>query len=141
MTSPFRLDPRLETETILLCETSCGLLLVNRDGRFPWVIYVPTQGDLADLVDLSDADQTAAMADVRSVSLELRSATGCDKLNIASLGNVVRQLHIHIIARFKTDEAWPGPVWGVGEPEPLEDLPRWANDVRTALVDTGWTPL
>jgi diadenosine tetraphosphate (Ap4A) HIT family hydrolase len=71
-----------------------------------------------------------------SASLALRQATGCDKLNVASLGNMVRQLHVHIVARFEGDAAWPGPIWGVGEAEPLDALPDWALDVRASL---GWS--
>jgi diadenosine tetraphosphate (Ap4A) HIT family hydrolase len=132
----FDLDERLAADSLPLCQTEMSLLRVSRDARFPWLILIPQRAGLADLVDLAPDDETRVMADVRSASLALRQATGCDKLNVASLGNMVRQLHVHIVARFEGDAAWPGPIWGVGEAEPLDALPDWALDVRASL---GWS--
>ncbi len=134
MTS-FVLDHRLAADTIALSQSDISLLQVSRDARFPWLILIPKRPELADLVDLSPADEARVMTDVRTASLALREATQCDKLNVASLGNAVRQLHIHIVARFETDAAWPGPIWGVGATEPFDDLPDWALRVRSTL---GW---
>lgn len=131
----FVLDARLEADSLPLCHTDLCLLRVARDGRFPWLILIPQIPDLADLVDLSPEDEAQVMADVRAASLALREATQCDKLNMASLGNMVRQLHIHIVARFESDAAWPGPIWGVGEAEPMDALPAWALMVKDQL---GW---
>lgn len=132
----FTLDERLFADSLPLCQTDMSLLRVSRDARFPWLILIPQRDDLADLVDLSPDDEARVMADVRAASLALREATKCDKLNVASLGNMVRQLHVHIVARFEGDAAWPGPIWGVGEAEPLEAVPDWALDVRSRL---GWS--
>jgi diadenosine tetraphosphate (Ap4A) HIT family hydrolase len=132
----FYLDERLAADSLPLCQTEMSLLRVSRDARFPWLILIPQRAGLADLVDLAPDDETRVMADVRAASLALRQATGCDKLNVASLGNMVRQLHVHIVARFEGDAAWPGPIWGVGEAEPLDALPDWALDVRASL---GWS--
>jgi diadenosine tetraphosphate (Ap4A) HIT family hydrolase len=132
----FDLDERLAADSLLLCQTEMSLMRVSRDARFPWLILIPQRAGLADLVDLAPDDEARVMADVRSSSLALRQATGCDKLNVASLGNMVRQLHVHIVARFEGDAAWPGPIWGVGEAEPLDALPDWALDVRASL---GWS--
>ncbi|MFN3225223.1 MAG: HIT family protein [Hyphomicrobiales bacterium] len=132
----FYLDERLAADSLPLCQTEMSLLRVSRDARFPWLILIPQRAGLADLVDLAPDDETRVMDDVRAASLALRQATGCDKLNVASLGNMVRQLHVHIVARFEGDAAWPGPIWGVGEAEPLDALPDWALDVRTGL---GWS--
>jgi diadenosine tetraphosphate (Ap4A) HIT family hydrolase len=132
----FDLDERLAADSLPLCQTEMSLLRVSRDARFPWLILIPQRAGLADLVDLAPDDETRVMADVRAASLALRQATGCDKLNVASLGNMVRQLHVHIVARFEGDAAWPGPIWGVGEAEPLDALPDWALDVRASL---GWS--
>lgn len=137
--TPFSLDQRLTADSLPLCQTTTSQLRVMRDGRFPWLILVPARDGLADLVDLSPAEETAVMADVRATSLALKAATGCDKLNVASLGNMVRQLHVHIIARFEGDAAWPGPVWGVGASQPLDDLPEWARVVRDALLAQDWS--
>jgi diadenosine tetraphosphate (Ap4A) HIT family hydrolase len=132
----FCLDARLSADSLPLCHTDLSLLRVSCDARFPWLILIPRRDGLADLVDLSPDDETRAMADIRAASLALRQVTKCDKLNVASLGNMVRQLHVHIIARFEADPAWPGPIWGVGEAEPLDALPNWALTVRTNL---GWS--
>ena len=138
MTLAFSLDERLAADSLPLCQTDLSLLRVIRDSRFPWLVLVPARAGLADLIDLAPADETQVMADVRAVSLALRTATSCDKLNVASLGNMVRQLHVHIIARFEGDAAWPGPVWGVDKAEPLDGLPDWAMAVRDALIQQGW---
>ncbi|MEM6712717.1 MAG: HIT family protein [Pseudomonadota bacterium] len=135
----FELDARLAADTFPLCQSDMSLLLVMRDARFPWIVLVPKRGGLFDLVDLTPTDESAVMADQRAVAERLKRETGCDKLNIASLGNKVRQLHIHIIARFENDEAWPGPVWGVGTPEPMMTLPAWAQSVRNRLVTNDWS--
>lgn len=132
----FTLDERLSADSLPLCQTDMSLLRVSRDARFPWLILIPQRDGLADLVDLSPDDETRVMADMRAASLVLRQVTKCDKLNVASLGNMVRQLHIHIVARFEGDAAWPGPIWGVDEAEPLEAVPDWALDVRSRL---GWS--
>lgn len=132
----FCLDERLSADSLPLCQTNMSLLRVSRDARFPWLILIPQRDGLADLVDLSPDDETRVMADVRAASLVLRQVTKCDKLNVASLGNMVRQLHVHIVARFEGDAAWPGPIWGVGEAEPLEAVPDWALDIRSRL---GWS--
>lgn len=139
MMTVFSLDQRLAADSLPLCQTDISLLRVMRDARFVWLVLVPMRDDLADLVDLSPDDETRVMADVRAVSLALRKGTNCDKLNVASLGNMVRQLHVHIIARFESDAAWPGPVWGVGEATPLDDLPDWAQSVRQILITKNWS--
>ncbi len=132
----FNLDARLAADSLPLCQTDMSLLRVSRDARFAWLILIPKRDDLTDLVDLSPDDETRVMADIRAASLALREAAQCHKLNVASLGNMVRQLHVHIIARFEDDAAWPGPIWGVGEAEPLDAVPDWAQSVRASL---GWS--
>ena len=135
----FHLDTRLAADSLPLCHTDLCLLRVARDARFPWLILVPQRAGLADLVDVTPADEVGVTQAIRQASLALRDVTGCDKLNVASLGNQVRQLHVHIIARFESDAAWPGPIWGVGEAEPQDALPDWALGVRTALIAQGWS--
>lgn len=139
MITAFSPDPRLAADSLPLCQSQISLLRVIRDARFAWLVLIPMRDGLADLVDLSPDDETAVMGDVRAISLALRDVTECDKLNVASLGNMVRQLHVHIIARFEADAAWPGPVWGVGEAEPFDDLPDWADTVRQTLMAQDWS--
>lgn len=135
----FTLDQRLAADSLPLCQTDISLLRVIRDARFAWLVLVPMRDGLADLVDLSPEDEARVMVDIRAVSLALRDATGCDKLNVASLGNMVRQLHVHIIARFESDAAWPGPVWGVGQSEPFDRVPDWAQSVGQSLMTENWS--
>lgn len=135
----FTLDQRLAADSLPLCQTEISVLRVIRDARFAWLVLIPMRDGLADLVDLSPEDEARVMTDIRAVSLALRDVTGCDKLNVASLGNMVRQLHVHIIARFESDAAWPGPVWGVGQAEPFDRVPDWAQNVGQSLMTENWS--
>ncbi|WP_218309460.1 HIT domain-containing protein [Alteromonas antoniana] len=108
----FKLDERLANDT---CRVGllplCEVLLMN-DSQFPWVILVPQLEGLTEILDLSQEDQTRLWEESRQVSMALRELCQPDKLNIAALGNVVSQLHLHHVARYKNDVAWPAPVWG-----------------------------
>lgn len=114
----FTLDPRLDADTFPVGDLDLCTVRLMDDARFPWLILVPRRPGLADLVDVTDEDAAAASEEIRRASRVLRALTGCDKLNVAALGNMVRQLHIHVIARFETDAAWPKPVWGTGQTAP-----------------------
>lgn len=134
MTS-FTLHPRLDADTVPV--TSLGLcrVLLMQDCRFPWLVLAPEKPDLRDLHDLDTNDQITAMAEIDVVSRALAAIHSPDKMNVAALGNMVPQLHIHVIARFTTDAAWPGPVWGVGEAEAYETeaLAEILGTLRNAL--------
>ncbi len=91
------------------------------DSRYPWVVLVPEIEDLRDLHDLSDENHPAVMKEIRLVSKGMDALFTPTKMNVAALGNMVPQLHIHIIARYDQDEAWPGPVWGVGDAVPYSE--------------------
>ena len=119
----FALDPRLEVDLPL------SALRLSGDARYPWVLLVPRRPDLTEIIDLDAAGRIQLMDEIAQVSTALRQITGCDKLNVGALGNVVAQLHVHVIARFRSDPAWPGPVWGVGEAQ------AWDPDKRAALVE------
>ena len=116
MPTPFVLDPRLAADTVALADLALSHLLLVDDVRFPWLILVPRRPDKRDLVDLDEADLAQLMAEVRSACAALRSVTRPHKLNVAALGNMVPQLHVHVIARRSSDAAWPRPVWGVTPP-------------------------
>ena len=108
----FELDARLAADTALVADLSlCRVGLMN-DATFPWLILVPRRAGVTEIVDLAPADAALLMDEIRLASRVLRGLTGCDKLNVAALGNMVPQLHVHVIARFRADPAWPGPVWG-----------------------------
>ena len=117
----FRIHERLAAETLEVgCWPLCRVLLMN-DRTYPWLILVPAREGLKDLHDLDPADHGAAMAEIAKAARALQRLFKPDKINVAALGNVVPQLHIHIVARFTTDAAWPRPVWGVRAPEPYDD--------------------
>jgi diadenosine tetraphosphate (Ap4A) HIT family hydrolase len=115
MTMSFTIDPRLVADTHAIAEFSlCDLLLMD-DARFPWLILVPRIAGARELIDLDEGDQRTLLGEVCGVGRALEELVRPDKLNIAALGNAVPQLHVHVIARFTTDDAWPNPVWGRGE--------------------------
>jgi diadenosine tetraphosphate (Ap4A) HIT family hydrolase len=120
----FVLDPRLEADTSVLGELGLCKVLLMDDARFPWIVLVPTRADLVEIIDLGSADLVRLIEEIATASGVLEAATSPNKLNVASLGNVVRQLHVHIIARFENDAAWPNPVWGKGEREPYAPVKR-----------------
>jgi diadenosine tetraphosphate (Ap4A) HIT family hydrolase len=88
------------------------------DARYPWILLVPERVGAEELIDLSEADRQTLMHEIGVVSEALKALFSPDKLNVGALGNKVRQLHVHVLARFVSDEAWPGPVWGVGTAVP-----------------------
>ena len=110
----FTLHPRLAADTHLIGDLPlCRVLLMN-DARFPWLILVPRRAGLHELADLAIADSAALMDEVRLSSRALRDLHSSDRVNVAAIGNIVDQLHIHVVSRATTDAAWPGPVWGQG---------------------------
>ena len=108
----FELDSRLAKDTYWLGEFDLSLVLLNKDANFPWCILVPKREAVYDLYHLSEEDQQQFMRESSRLSRAMMSVLGAYKMNVAALGNVVRQLHIHHIARFKDDAVWPQPIWG-----------------------------
>jgi diadenosine tetraphosphate (Ap4A) HIT family hydrolase len=113
--TPFALDPRIKNETIVIGDAALSRVLLMNDARFPWVILVPRRAALVELMDLTAPERALLIEEIAAVSTALSRRPGVDKINVGALGNVVRQLHIHVVARALGDEAWPGPVWGAGE--------------------------
>ncbi|MBB1386864.1 MULTISPECIES: HIT domain-containing protein [unclassified Pseudoalteromonas] len=108
----FELAPELKRDCIELANWPlCKVLLLN-DSQYPWFVLVPRQPNLKEIIDLSEADQIVYLKESAKLSKLLIKVFNPDKLNVAALGNMVPQLHIHHIARFKSDKAWPAPVWG-----------------------------
>lgn len=110
----FALDPRLAADTHVVGELELSRVLLMDDARFPWVILVPRRAGLTELIELARDEQHALLDEVNRIAHGLHALMKPDKLNVAALGNVVAQLHVHVIARYRTDAAWPRPVWGVG---------------------------
>lgn len=121
---PFALDPRLQAETSEIGELALCKVLLMDDSRFPWLILVPKRAGLVEIIDLASADLQRLIEEIATASGVLETATSAYKLNVAALGNVVRQLHVHIISRFENDAAWPSPVWGKGERVPYQPVAR-----------------
>jgi diadenosine tetraphosphate (Ap4A) HIT family hydrolase len=105
------LHPQLAADTVPVCDLILSRLLAMNDANFPWLIVVPRRVGVSEIIDLGD-EQGVLMNELALVSRALKDETRCDKLNVAAIGNVVPQLHIHIVARRKDDAAWPKPVWG-----------------------------
>jgi diadenosine tetraphosphate (Ap4A) HIT family hydrolase len=112
------LDPRLAADTVPLGRFAlCRVLLMN-DARYPWLVLVPERPGLRELFDLDDAGQGVLMREMSAAARALAEAYQPDKINVGALGNIVAQLHVHVVARRVGDPAWPGPVWGHGTAAP-----------------------
>jgi diadenosine tetraphosphate (Ap4A) HIT family hydrolase len=108
----FVLDPRLETDTIEITALPlCHVRLMN-DRRFPWIVLVPARPGLSELIDLDAPARACLIEEIAEASTVMRDLFQPTKLNVGALGNVVAQLHVHVVARSASDDAWPGPVWG-----------------------------
>ncbi len=114
----FTLDPRLAADTVHLGDWPLSAVLLANDQRFAWLILVPRKPGLADLIDVERSDRGILTIEIDRAARVLKQTVRCDKLNVGALGNLVRQLHIHVIARTMDDAAWPKPVWGVGKAQP-----------------------
>ena len=114
----FELDEHLANDTVKVGDMPLSLVLLMKEARFPWAILVPRRSGLVELHDMTQADRRDLMEEAAAVSAALRKLTGATKMNVATLGNVVRQLHVHVVARREDDDAWPRPVWAVGTPLP-----------------------
>ena len=124
MSAPvWSLHPQLERDTIDIGDLPLSRVFVIKDANYPWLLLVPRRAGTKEILDLDEVEQAQLMTEIARVARALKTVTKCDKLNIAALGNVVPQLHVHVIARRTTDAAWPKPVWGQVEAithDPLE---------------------
>ncbi|WP_407296435.1 HIT family protein [Stutzerimonas zhaodongensis] len=118
----FALDARLDQDTLVLGDFSlCRLLLMN-DANYPWFILVPRREEVSELFQLDAADQQLLWREVTALAEIVKDTFGADKMNVATLGNVVSQLHVHVIGRRRDDVAWPAPVWGCKPAEPYSEV-------------------
>lgn len=117
----FVLDPRLEHDSVFICDGPLSQLRLSRNAAFPWLILVPRRADVAEFIDLNDADQIVMWEEIRTASHIMKELYAPKKLNVANIGNIVAQLHIHVIARYEADQAWPGPVWNSGVSQIYDD--------------------
>ena len=130
----FVLDAKLQADTIDVTTLPLCLVRLMNDRRFPWVILVPARPGVTEIVDLEAADRARLIEEIALVSGVMRDLFQPTKLNVAALGNVVAQLHVHVIARFATDTAWPRPVWGTpSEPYRIDEIDRTLAQLRHRL--------
>ena len=111
----FELHPQLAADTVFIQKMELSQVLLSKDCRFPWLILVPEIDGASDLHALEPQHYRTVCEEIQVIASKMQSALNPDKMNIASLGNMVPQLHIHIVARWKEDAAWPAPIWGNGE--------------------------
>lgn len=116
----FQLNEKLEKDTVCIGDFALSRVLLVNDQRFPWVILVPRQNDVEEYFDLSAQNYTTLMAESLYVARMMSQHFQASSMNIAALGNVVRQLHVHHVVRFESDECWPSPIWGKGSAVPYE---------------------
>ncbi|MBS0380957.1 MAG: HIT domain-containing protein [Proteobacteria bacterium] len=110
----FELDSRLAKDTVFVANWNLCEVRLMDDAQFPWLVLVPRRAGVSELDDLNENDRTRLMHEIQRAMKTLRAVADCDKLNVGALGNIVRQLHVHVVARRRDDPGWPGPVWGHG---------------------------
>jgi diadenosine tetraphosphate (Ap4A) HIT family hydrolase len=111
----FAVHPQLKQDCIVVGNFPLSLLLLHKDSRFPWFILVPMREGISEVFQLSAEDRQQLYRESDYLSEQLAKRFNADKMNIAAIGNVVPQLHLHHVVRYKTDSAWPAPVWGSGK--------------------------
>ncbi len=115
MNSEFDLDGRLETDSVFIADGPLSQFRLMNDARYPWLVLVPRIAAASEWLDLPEYQQQILLSEINTAGKILREHFPCEKINIGALGNIVRQLHVHVIARTSQDDAWPGPVWGQGK--------------------------
>ncbi|PCI64335.1 MAG: diadenosine tetraphosphate hydrolase [Kordiimonadales bacterium] len=125
----FELHPQLRADTVEVCQLHLCTVLLAKDATYPWVVLVPMRFGIREVHELSAADQLLLMRETALVSAKMQSLFSADKMNIAALGNMVPQFHMHVVARFKTDAAWPAPIWGA-VPAKAYAVDAWAARIE-----------
>ncbi|WLG94779.1 HIT domain-containing protein [Pseudomonas sp. FP198] len=133
----FALDPRLQQDTLPIGDFPLCRLLLSNDSNYPWFILVPRRENISELFQLDDADQQQLWKETTALAETLKDSFDADKLNVATLGNVVSQLHMHVIVRKREDAAWPAPVWGKlpAQPYAAEQVSVIRERLRAVLTD------
>tara|TARA_R110002020_G_scaffold86363_47_gene212931 strand:+ start:598 stop:1011 length:414 start_codon:yes stop_codon:yes gene_type:complete len=133
MSDGFSLDPRLAGDSVLVADGPLSQLRLMDDSRFPWLVLVPRLPGAEEWLDLDGDAQRLLLAEINLAGRALRALGPVHKLNIGALGNIVRQLHVHVVARREGDAAWPGPVWGSGPAQRYDASTR--EDLLARLRD------
>ncbi|WJH41798.1 HIT family protein [Aliirhizobium terrae] len=124
--SEFEMDARLARDTELVASLGLCQLRIMKDARWPWFMLVPQRNAVSEVFELKPLDQALLTFETNMVAEALKKTTGAEKINVAAIGNIVRQLHVHIVARSEGDPNWPGPIWGFGQSEAYDDAQKQA---------------
>ncbi len=137
----FELHPRLAQDSVVIGEFDLSLLLLSRDANYPWCILVPKRDEVYEIHHLSEEEQLQLIRESCRLAEVMTSIFDADKMNVAALGNVVRQLHVHHIARFTDDPAWPQPIWGKLPAKDYADtdFAERIKRLQNALVGDGFS--
>jgi diadenosine tetraphosphate (Ap4A) HIT family hydrolase len=129
---PWSLHPQLARDTIAIGDLALSRLLVVNDANWPWLLLVPRRAGASEIIDLDEVERAQLMTEIARVARALKEVTACGKLNVAALGNVVAQLHVHVIARRSGDAGWPKPIWGAAPPlaHDAGELERFVNAIK-----------
>ena len=134
--SGFEPDPRLAADSVFVADGPLSQVRLMDDARFPWLVLVPRVDGASEWIDLDGGQQRLLLAEINQLSRLLQAEPGVHKLNIGALGNIVRQLHVHLVGRHEGDAAWPGPVWGSGPAQRFESdelrrrVEAWSQRLR-----------
>ena len=136
MMARFELDGRLVADTAVIGDWTLSRVLLMNDARFPWLVLVPRRKGCTEVFDLSTEDQATLMAEIARAALAVRVVFKVEKINVGALGNIVSQLHVHVVGRRKGDASWPGPVWGFGTAEAYSTTSRqsWVERLSAELA-------
>ncbi len=135
----FAPHPVIAGSTYVVGDLPLCRVLMTDDARFPWLMLLPRRADAEEIIDLTEADREQLMREISAASEAVRTLFSPLKINVGALGNKVRQLHVHVVARFESDAAWPGPIWGSGaaEPFPLHAAAVLVTRFQGALAAAG----
>ena len=133
----FALDPRLQQDTLPIGDFPLSRLLLSNDSNYPWFILVPRREAISEIFQLDVADQQLLWQETSALAQILKGLFDADKMNVATLGNMVSQLHMHVIVRTQGDAAWPAPVWGKHPAKPYAGEQIAAIRERLRLVLTN----
>lgn len=126
----FTLHDQLRRDTLPVCRLKLSLVQLMNDSQYPWLILIPAVEDVTEIAELNEKQRKLLINEIAQVQTVLRTVFQPHKMNVAALGNMVPQLHLHVIARFREDPAWPGPVWGKLPPRPYDDSALRATIAR-----------
>ena len=133
----FQLHPRLAADTVIAGRFKLSLCLLVNDARYPWCILVPQREGISEIYQLPEDDQYQLQRESSRLAEAMMTLFTADKMNLAALGNLVPQLHLHHVARYRDDAAWPGPIWGVGDSQPYtpEQIEQRLGQIHGALPE------